>query len=291
MLFRSDASIVFASPAALANVVRTSSPADARVAKVRLLLSAGAPVPVATLRAMSTLCPAAELHTPYGMTETLPVADISLTEIEAAGDGRGVCVGRPVTGASVLIAALGFDAGDLVAMLPPSTMGEVLVRAPWVSDGYDQLWRTQRDARPSDAEGQVWHRSGDVGHLDADGRLWIEGRAVHVIHSACGPLTPVPVEVMVERLDGIDRCAAVGVGPLGCQQLVVVVEDASAADGLADDAVAHRVRAALAEPVAAVLSVVALPVDIRHNTKIDRAAVAVWASAVLAGEKTARPWR
>ena len=238
-----------------------------------------------------SLCPAAELHTPYGMTETLPVADISLTEIEAAGDGRGVCVGRPVAGASVLIAALGFDAGDMVAMLPPSTMGEVLVRAPWVSDGYDQLWRTQRDARPSDAEGQVWHRSGDVGHLDADGRLWIEGRAVHVIHSARGPVTPVPVEVTVERLDGIDRCAAVGIGPLGCQQLVVVVEDASAPDGLADDAVARRVRAALAEPVAAVLSVVALPVDIRHNTKIDRAAVAVWASAVLAGEKAARPWR
>jgi hypothetical protein len=93
----------------------------------------------------------------------------------------------------------------------------------------------------------------------------------------------------VERLDGIDRCAAVGVGPRGCQQLVVVVEDHSAADGLAEDAVAQRVRAAVAEPVAAVLSVVALPVDIRHNTKIDRAAVAVWASAVLAGEKAALP--
>ena len=284
-----DATIVFASPAALANVVRTSSPADARLGGVRLLLSAGAPVPVATLRAMAVLCPAAELHTPYGMTETLPVADISLIEIEAVGDGRGVCVGHPVAGASVLIAALGFDAGDALAMLPSSTTGEVLVRAPWVSDGYDQLWRMQRDARPCDADGRVWHRSGDVGHLDLEGRLWIEGRMVHVIHSSRGPVTPVPVEVTVERLDGIDRCAAVGVGPLGCQQLVVVVEDHSSADGLAEDSVAQRVRAAVAEPVAAVLSLVALPVDIRHNTKIDRTAVAVWASAVLAGEKAAVP--
>ena len=101
-----DATIVFASPAALANVVRTATPGDARLAGVRLLLSAGAPVPVATLRSMAALCPAAELHTPYGMTESLPVADISLAEIEAVGAGRGVCVGHPVAGASVLIAPL-----------------------------------------------------------------------------------------------------------------------------------------------------------------------------------------
>ncbi len=170
-------------------------------------------------------------------------------------------------------------------------MGEVLVRAAWVSEGYDQLWRTQRDSRPADAAGNVWHRSGDVGHLDAAGRLWIEGRVVHVIHSDRGPLTPVPVEVAVERLEGIDRCAAVGVGPLGCQQLVVVVEDAHGTDGLADDDVARRVRGEVNEALAAVLSVRALPVDIRHNTKIDRTALAVWASAVLAGEKASQPWR
>lgn len=286
-----DATIVFASPAALANVVRTATPGDARLAGVRLLLSAGAPVPVATLRSMAALCPAAELHTPYGMTESLPVADISLAEIEAVGAGRGVCVGHPVAGASVLIAPLGFDAGEVVAGVAPLAMGEVLVRAAWVSEGYDQLWRTQRDSRPADAAGNVWHRSGDVGHLDAAGRLWIEGRVVHVIHSDRGPLTPVPVEVAVERLEGIDRCAAVGVGPLGCQQLVVVVEDAHGTDGLADDDVARRVRGEVNEALAAVLSVRALPVDIRHNTKIDRTALAVWASAVLAGEKASQPWR
>ncbi|MEZ5249730.1 MAG: AMP-binding protein [Ilumatobacteraceae bacterium] len=48
-----DATIVFASPAALANVVRTSAGADPRLGGVRLVLSAGAPVPVATLRAVA----------------------------------------------------------------------------------------------------------------------------------------------------------------------------------------------------------------------------------------------
>ena len=278
-----DASIVFASPAALANVVATASTSSPAFARVRLVLSAGAPVPVATLRSAGTLFPRAELHTPYGMTECLPVCDVSLVAIDAAPDDRGVCVGPPVDGALVTIAPLGFSAGEPVAEVPVGFTGEVLVRAPWCSEGYEQLWQTQRDARPVDAAGDVWHRTGDVGHLDPSGRLWIEGRSVHVIHHDRGPLTPVPIEVEVERLEGVGRSAAVGVGPAGCAQLVVVIEDAAARAGLADVSLATRVRAALDVPVAAVLSITALPVDIRHNTKIDRAAVSEWASTVLGG--------
>lgn len=285
-----DATIVFASPAALANVVRTSSGVDARLSRVRLALSAGAPVPVATLRAMSALTPGAEWHTPYGMTECLPVADVSLGQIETAGVGRGVCVGHPVEGVDVMIAPLGFDASSVVSSVEVATTGEVLVRAPWLSEGYDRRWATERDARPADAAGLRWHRSGDVGHVDAEGLLWVEGRSVHVIQSDAGPVTPVPVEVAVEAaVAGVQRCAAVGIGPVGCQQLVVVIERAGD-DGLADTALAAQVRAAVDHPVAAVLQVAALPVDIRHNTKIDRTLVARWAAGVLSGQRTKRPW-
>ena len=78
------------SPAALANVDRTATgrrPTAERA--LRLVLSAGAPVPIATLRATSQRCvPRAELHTPYGMTECLPVADIDARrDRRSAGDG------------------------------------------------------------------------------------------------------------------------------------------------------------------------------------------------------------
>lgn len=288
-----DATIVFASPAALANVNRTApSSGEPRFADLRLVLSAGAPVPVATLRATAALCPAAELHTPYGMTECLPVADNDLAAIEAAShDGaRGVCVGVPVTGVQAMIAPLGFDAGLTIAPLTGEATGEVLVHAAWLSDGYDQLWRTQRDARPRDAAGEVWHRTGDVGHFDSIGRLWIEGRSLHVIHADGGPLTPVPVEVAVEQIAGIERAAAVGIGPAGCQQLVVVIEDSDGNDGIAGAELCSQVRAVVDHPVAAVLTVRALPVDIRHNTKIDRTAVALWAGDVLAGGRARRAW-
>jgi hypothetical protein len=46
---------------------------------------------------------------------------------------------------------------------------------------------------------------------------------------------------------------------------------------------AERVRAVASVDIAAVFVVPALPVDKRHNSKIDRSRVALWASAVLAG--------
>jgi olefin beta-lactone synthetase len=286
---RIGATLAFASPAALANVTSTARPGApyAGLGRLRVVFSAGAPVPSETLRAMSGLASAASLHTPYGMTEVLPVADISLDGIEQAeaDDPRGgVCVGRPVAGAEVRIAALGFDPEEMPAELEPGSTGEILVRAPWVSDGYLGLWATQRAARPG-AVGD-WHRSGDVGHIDADGRLWVEGRAVHVIHAVDGPITSVPVERAVERMLALARVAAVGVGPVGRQQLVVVIEDAAATEGLADADRTASVRRAVSEPVASVLTVTHLPVDIRHNAKIDRTAVAAWASDVLAGRRT-----
>lgn len=293
-----DATMVFASPAALTNVLRTAGEiAHPALARVRLLQSAGAPVPVETLRGVADLAPNATLHTPYGMTEALPVADIDLREIESAenestGAPAGVCVGRPVDGAEVTIVPLGFDSTNGVPVgLGSDVMGEVLVRAPWVSDGYLGLWGTERHARP----GNGWHRSGDVGHLDANGRLWIEGRSVHVIDGDKGPITSVPVERRVERagIAGVvsGRVAAVGVGPVGAQQLVVVIESAAHEVGLAPADVVAAVREVVEVvevSVAAVLVTDALPVDIRHNAKIDRTAVAAWASELLAGTTAPR---
>jgi hypothetical protein len=75
--------------------------------------------------------------------------------------------------------------------------------------------------------------------------------------------------------------AAVGVGPAGTQQVVVVVTGKGRP--LAGAEVTEVVRAAAGTPIAAVLVIKALPVDIRHNSKIDRVAVGDWAGRVLAG--------
>ena len=278
---RIDATMIFASPAALANVVRTAAGPLPALAKVRLVMSAGAPVPIETLRAISMLCPSAALHTPYGMTEVLPVADISLAQRRAVGEGRGVCVGQPVDGCHVIITAA--DPTDSVVSLQPGETGEVVVRSPWMSSGYDRLWHTQQVARPI-VDGATWHRTGDIGHLDGEGNLWIEGRVVHLIHTVNGQITPVPIEIAAETVAGVERAAAVAVGPRGVQQVVVVLEMTERADGHASAELAASVRAACApQSVAAVWTVKALPVDIRHNAKIDRTALGRTMEQVLSG--------
>ena len=271
---RVSATMVFASPAALANVVKTATKDMAHLRSVRLVMSAGAPVPIKTLQEVSVLCPNAELHTPYGMTEALPVADVSLSDLIRIGSGRGVCVGKPVVGCDVRI---------------DHDTSELLVSAPWMSAGYDSLWLTQHNARPvvnTDGHTVKWHRTGDVGNIDSDGNVWIEGRMVHVIHSAHGPIAPVPLEIAVEAIPNVVRAAAVGVGPTDVQQIVLVVETVDSSEGPADTELTHAVRVALAPlTIASVWVTPKLPVDIRHNSKIDRTAVSLRMSAILAGTK------
>jgi acyl-CoA synthetase (AMP-forming)/AMP-acid ligase II len=271
---RVGATMVFASPAALANVVKTVTTDMAHLRSVRLVMSAGAPVPIQTLQEVSVLCPNAELHTPYGMTEALPVADVSLSDLARIGSGRGVCVGKPVIGCDVRI---------------DHDTSELLVSAPWMSAGYDALWLTQHNARPvviTDGHTVTWHRTGDVGHIDGEGNVWIEGRMVHVIHSARGPITPVPLEIATEALPNVVRAAAVGVGPTDVQQIVMVVETVNGTEGPADTELTHAVRVALAPlTIASVWITKRLPVDIRHNSKIDRTAVSQNMTKILSGIK------
>jgi acyl-coenzyme A synthetase/AMP-(fatty) acid ligase/pimeloyl-ACP methyl ester carboxylesterase len=287
-----DATLLFASPAALRNVVETAGSMSvdhaAALGGVRLLMSAGAPVPAAVLRAAGELLPGAEPHTPYGMTEVLPVADISLTEIEAAGEGDGVCVGRPLTGVDVAIDPLDRDPSEGPGLsTEPGIVGEVCIRAPHIRDGYDKLWLTQHVA--SQPEG--WHRSGDVGHFDDNGRLWIEGRMGHIVTTPEGPVTPIGIEHEVSSIPGIAAAAVVGVGPAGTQHVVVVVtpQPRPRRASLADEALADAVRARIpSTDVAAVLVAPVLPVDKRHNSKIDRTRIARWADRVLAGGRVGR---
>lgn len=294
------ATTVFASPAALRNVLATAqqmSPAGKRaLQQVDVLLSAGAPIPVDLLEQLQPLVPNASLHTPYGMTEALPITDIRLEEIRAAhgtavsGAGNGVCVGRAVPGAEVRISALderGHAVGEPTSAA--GVTGEILVRAAHVKDRYFRLWVTERESSRTTG----WHRTGDVGHLDAHAMLWVEGRLAHVVTSSEGVITPVGPEQAIERLPPVRQAAVVGVGPSGTQAVVAVIVPADAhTQVLAPSSLSAAVRGAARTAgvsVAAVLTLPALPTDIRHNAKIDRAAVAQWASDVLEGRRKKKP--
>ncbi|NNE12146.1 MAG: alpha/beta fold hydrolase [Ilumatobacter sp.] len=291
---RIDASLVFASPAALVNVVATRDELTAghrsAFERVRLVMSAGAPVRAELLRSARELFPNARLCTPYGMTECLPVANIDLDELDALPGEHtdGVCVGRPLPSVEVAIRPfdeLGRPTRELTT--EAGSAGEIVVRALHQRDGYDRLWHTEHLA----SEPAGWHATGDVGRLDGDGRLWVGGRTGHVIATAHGVLTPVGLEQSAESVDGVAFAAAVGVGPVGTHVVAIVVEpdEPLRSARLASLELHDRIRDLVDAPVAAVFEVPALPVDRRHNSKVDRGLLAEWAADVLAGGRITDP--
>ena len=105
-------------------------------------------------------------------------------------------------------------------------------------------------------------------------------------------MAPVQTELQAETVPGVDHAAAVGIGPIGTQQLAVVITGASMKSGssamVADPTITKAIRAAVNADVAAVLVAPRMPVDRRHNSKIDRTKVQQWADAVLRGARPPR---
>lgn len=302
------ATILFASPAALRNVVATADrltgPDRAELRRIDLVLSAGAPVPPQLMREVSALFPNARFHSPYGMTEALLLADIDgETVTELAGSDApdaGVCVGRAVGPVRLAIAPLDADGASAATLLEGTeaagVLGEVVISAPHQKAAYDRLWLTDSHSKRDTRDGLTWHRTQDVGHLDREGRLWIEGRMQHVVTTPEGPVAPGGPEARIDTLAAVSRSAVVGVGPRGTQAVVAVVEAVGPAGarpprpGLAPSELTAQVRQAAAPvPVAAVLVTGRVPVDIRHNSKIDRTRLARWADSVLAGGPVGSP--
>ena len=201
-----DATVVFASPAALRNVVATAvaldrRPASRRSAAVRRVMSAGAPVPVVAAAAVAES--AAERRAAHAVRDDRGAAgDRHLARRDRGrrrrqrGLRRRAAARRPGS-AQPTRRRSGRADGELTA--EPGVTGEICVAAPHVKERYDRLWAAEQ----ASARNPGWHRTGDVGHLDAAGRLWVEGRLVHVITTADGPVTPVGVEQRVEALAGV----------------------------------------------------------------------------------------
>ncbi len=280
------ASLMFGSPALLDTVGRWGAVSGARMPTLTRVISAGAPVtPAVQRRLLAMLGPAAEIHSPYGATEALPVTSVGSREVLALSE-PGICVGRPVTGVDLAILPITDEkipSVDSSAFLAAGAVGEIVVRGPNVTASYA--------GRPADTaaaktrwENEVAHRMGDLGYLDTAGRLWFCGRKAHRVLTADGPMFTVPCEAVFNAHPAVMRSALVGVGPRDRQQPVLCVEleptvkrESVLTAELLTLGAGHRHTA----PIRTVLYHGGFPVDVRHNAKIDRAALARWAARRL----------
>ena len=285
---------LFGSPA----LMRVLVDHGAALPGVTRVTSAGAPVPAGVVAAMRRLLPAgARFWTPYGATECLPVAVIEGAELVALRDrteaGSGTCVGRPVPPNEVRIIAIddaAIDDWSGVRELPIGEVGEITVAGPTATDSYfnrDAATRLAkiRERLPDGGE-RIVHRMGDLGWFDAEGRLWFCGRKSQRVETVDGPLYTEQVEPVFDTHPRVRRTALVGVGPRGAQAPVLCVELASGAGKgdwprIEDELRALGGRHAHTAMVGTFLRHPGFPVDIRHNAKINREALARWATRIL----------
>ncbi len=287
----------FGSPTIWRKVADHCLARDLRLPSLRRVLCAGAAVPASLWRDSIRFLPNGRLHSPYGATEILPVSTVSAAEIDPAAV-RGALVGRPLPENRVKIIALNDDAIATLAEareLPAGQIGEIIATGPTVTREYDQLPEATLRAKipapelnPAKAAGgAIWHRMGDCGYLDADGRLWFCGRAVERVETPAGTLFTEPCEQVFRRHPGVARCALIGLGPRGIQEPALVVEPAADWSGSGQTRLAGELRG-LARQHSHTANIHRfffrrrLPVDVRHNVKIHRLALARWAATARA---------
>jgi acyl-CoA synthetase (AMP-forming)/AMP-acid ligase II len=289
-----SASQSFGSPAIWDRVGKYCVERNLTLPSLRRVLMAGAPVsPTVLDRVHHILSDSADAHTPYGATEALPVSSITAREVlrETAAltrAGQGTCVGRPFPGITLQVIRITDEvipAWDDRLVLLRGQIGELVVKGPVVTREYFRHERDSAHAKIKDGDAW-WHRMGDVGYLDEQGRVWYCGRTADRVQTASRTLFTDPCEATFNQHPDVFRSALVGIGPAGHQRPVIVIEPHPGKfPATADEATRFRdelLQLGAAYPVTAGITTVlfhrAFPVDVRHNVKIARDKLALWAA-------------
>jgi olefin beta-lactone synthetase len=307
----------FASPAVWDKLSAYCEAQGEQILSLRKIFSCGAPVPAQVLeRTLKFAHEFAEMHTPYGATESLPVATIAASEVlgettSETARGRGVCVGRKFDTIDWKIIRITdgplANIGD-VEDLPVGEIGELIVRGPQVSPAYvtgdsrrhNALAKIKDERAGSSSSPLVWHRMGDVGYFDDQGRFWYCGRKNHRVETASGTLFTECIESMFNQGPWVERTALVGVGPRGVQIPIVIYETRRIRTIYPAPGGPHMPEQAFREIPGEMQRIAGkhglgintflrhkrFPVDVRHNSKINREALAEWAEQELAKRKT-----
>ncbi len=298
---------MFASPALLTNLARYCGAQGVTLPSVTRIVAGGAEINGPLYAAIKPVLVNGELYSNYGATEALPVAEIDgasvLGETWARTErGEGLCVGTPLPGVEVRIVAI--DDGPIATMadarvLPGGAIGEVIVRSPHVSDHYYDAPDEMRANKIADGDTR-WHRLGDTGWLDDAGRLWVCGRRAHRVVTGQRTYYPLCTEPVFNAHPAVARSALTGPtltppgGGAAVVTPVVCVELHAEARGQAariEEELRARAAAHVAtEGIASFAFIDRLPVDRRHNAKIDRPALAarITAGTLRVGAARAR---
>ena len=291
----------FGSPALWNVIGRHCEKTGERMPTLKRVLSAGAPAPAHVLRRVkAAIATDGEVFTPYGATEALPISSISASEVlsETAAQtelGKGVCVGTRFPGIEWRIIAVTDDPIESWSdslTLPSGVIGELCVRGDVVTREYVtriEANAIHKIADASHAGAGFWRRMGDLGYLDENDRFWFCGRKSHRVVTETRTLFTICCEGIFNRHRDVFRSALVGIGENNRQRPIVILEtwperrprSKPEEQRLIDEVRAIGSEFDVTRSIKDFLVIDSMPVDIRHNAKIFREKLSVWAAARL----------
>jgi acyl-CoA synthetase (AMP-forming)/AMP-acid ligase II len=278
----------FGSPVLWTKIARYCKKEGKELTSLKRILMAGAPVPPALVRLCREVFPNAEVHTPYGATECLPVSTISGTEILEYAEhrslqGKGTCVGRLVDGVQMKVIPISDEPVTSLEELPLGDVGELVVTGPSVTKMYDKLPDATAAAKIIADDGTVWHRMGDLGYIDENGYIWFCGRKAERVVGDEGQywLTDC-CEAIFNQHARVFRSALIGLGLRGDQKPAIVIEPEEGEwpknDKERSVFIESLVQMAQSNKMTASIKhfyfYEKFPVDVRHNAKIHRLTLA-----------------
>ncbi|WP_282166948.1 olefin beta-lactone synthetase [Shewanella japonica] len=285
---------MFVNPALLERLGEAGESKQHKLPSVKRVISAGAPATIASIKRFShMLSSGVEVLNSYGATESLPISMMPSSALfettEATDNGLGICVGHPIKGVDIAIIDITenpLKQWDDNLMLDSGSIGEIVVKGPMVSRSYYHRESATAIAKISDGE-HIRHRMGDVGYIDEKGQLWMCGRKAHRVDQTGTDKKryfSIPCERVFNTHPQVKRSALVPISingetlPLLCIELDKGLA-CSDSKMLYSDLLAIAEKHSLTVGISRFLIHPDFPVDVRHNAKIFREKLAVWAQA------------
>ena len=148
-----------------------------------------------------------DVYAGYGLSETCPILSLGLLDPDEAGDTEAALARRTRAGRAIPLVDLRVvdEAGN---ELPHdgASAGEVVVRAPWLTQGY---------LHDTDASAKLWEggylHTGDIATRDASGMLNITDRLKDVIKCSGEWLSSLELESLISEHPAVAEVAVIGV--------------------------------------------------------------------------------
>jgi len=224
-------------PTLLQMLLGAATAANTDLAGLKMVIG-GSELPHALVRQARAL--GADVFAGYGMSESAPMVSLAqVRSVDLIGDPEREADIRTSAGLAAPLVDLrlvGADRNELPH--DGKARGEILVRAPWLTQGY---------VDNSEASEQLWAggylHTGDIGTIGPDGYVRIVDRIKDVIKTGGEWVSSLEIEDLISQCEGVFEAAVIGVkhDKWGERPLALVVRD----DRRGDDPTDTQIRAHL----------------------------------------------